>query len=332
MRVGVSPNRFEQTDRRPARVTVCIVVHIPNQLGYYAQRLDVLRLSLASLLKHTPPDLADVFIFDNGSCPEAVNALRALRDRGLIRYLLLSAENVGTVNAYQILFRAAPGEIIAYSDDDVLFHPGWLEASLEVLDAFPHVGLVSATPVREQFRYGNEYLASYLDAHRDIEIRRGRFTPDEWQEDFGRSLGHEPVAYLATLDHYEEILLTCHGVRAYSTATHFQYIAHKDIILSALPSRWDERLMVGPHQEIDERIDRMGYARLSTERRYVQHLGNVIERELLPDLATLGLHDIANVFTPPSAAWRALARSTGIPTAFRKIWNATYFARNFRRS
>jgi len=63
-----------------------------------------------------------------------VDYLKELRDKGKIQYLILSSRNIGKMGALQIAFRAAPGEIIAYSDDDVFFLPGWLERHLEVLE------------------------------------------------------------------------------------------------------------------------------------------------------------------------------------------------------
>ncbi len=57
--------------------------------------------------------------------------------------LLLSQRNIGKIDALRILFNAAPGEIIAYNDDDIFFYPGWLEAHLEILDSFPKAGMVS---------------------------------------------------------------------------------------------------------------------------------------------------------------------------------------------
>ena len=99
------------SDYRPSRVTLATLTHIPDQSGYYQNRFDVMRLSLESLIAHSPPG-TDVLVFDNGSCEPVVDYLRSLRDAGGIAYLLLSRRNVGKIGAFQILFRAAPGEII----------------------------------------------------------------------------------------------------------------------------------------------------------------------------------------------------------------------------
>ena len=44
------------------------------------------------------------------------------------------------------ILAALPNEFIGFSDGDVLFRPGWLEKSLEILQAFPTAGLVSVQP------------------------------------------------------------------------------------------------------------------------------------------------------------------------------------------
>jgi hypothetical protein len=36
-----------------------------------------------------------------------------------------------------IIYGALQNELICYTDSDVLFRPGWLEASLSIMDAFP---------------------------------------------------------------------------------------------------------------------------------------------------------------------------------------------------
>jgi hypothetical protein len=131
-RLGINPARGKVIQERPAQVTVALVTYIPNQVGYFEGRLDVLKLVLASLAAHTllPHDL---MIFDNGSCAEVVAYLRSQHEAGSVDYLILSRRNIGKIDALRLLFQAAPGEIIAYSDDDILFYPGWLGASLEVL-------------------------------------------------------------------------------------------------------------------------------------------------------------------------------------------------------
>jgi glycosyltransferase involved in cell wall biosynthesis len=137
MRVGRSPAAQKINEELPAEVTVCVLVCIPNQVGYYKHRFEVLKCCLESIVKHTPRDSFELLVFDNGSCAEVRNYLQQLHEQGTITYLLLSSRNLGKVNAFKAIFGSAPGQIVAYSDDDVFFYPGWLDAHLEILRAFP---------------------------------------------------------------------------------------------------------------------------------------------------------------------------------------------------
>jgi hypothetical protein len=55
---------------------------------------------------------------------------------------------MGKGGAWNSMLQAAPGEIIAYTDNDAFFYPGWLSKSLAVLEIFPNVGMVTSRPFR----------------------------------------------------------------------------------------------------------------------------------------------------------------------------------------
>lgn len=339
MRVGRTPTLEVLTDYCPARVTVCVLVFIPEQIGYFAHRLDVLKLCLQSIIKHTNSPY-DLLVFDNGSCPEVVDYLRSLRDQGIIQYLILSAQNIGKINAFKIMFHAAPGEVIAYSDDDILFYPGWLQAQLEILDTFPKVGMVSGVAVREQFRYGNQYLPTYLSDSPEVSVKYGHFIPDDWERDFFVSTGREADKTLdATRRAYKDIVLEYKGIKAYSIATHFQFVTPKAVILQGLKTEWQERLMRGlgaavedgfVEAGLDERIDSLGYARVSTFQRYVRHIGNVITSDFEESVSSLGLAGELEVWTPPRPLLVRLAQRRVIRGILRRLHDRSYFLLNYR--
>src|SRR5512136_710213 len=103
-RIGINPNRGQLTRYQPARVTLAMLTYLPNQAGYFAERMAVTRLSLDSLIANTPRPY-DLIVFDNGSCSELVNYLCQLRDQGLIDYLILSSSNIGKISAMQVIYR-----------------------------------------------------------------------------------------------------------------------------------------------------------------------------------------------------------------------------------
>jgi glycosyltransferase involved in cell wall biosynthesis len=292
-RIGINPARGKVTVDRPQRITVTMVTYIPERTGYFEHRLEVLKLSLASLAAHTSLP-HDVMIFDNGSCAEVVETLRGLQSEGLVRYLLLAGKNAGKIDALRILFSAAPGEVIAYSDDDILFYPGWLEAHLQVLESFPKAGMVSGIAVRNAAGHALrsvERLAA--NPPTGLSVERRRCIPDEWEADWAQSTGRDPQAHLTATQNDIDWLLSVRPpdgepVQAIGGANHFQFVARKDVILQALPSEWTGKLM-GAMIELDESVDQMGCLRLSTVERYTRHLGNAISADAAQAARELGL-------------------------------------------
>jgi len=324
-RIGINPARGQSTLYRPARVTVAVLTYIPSLDGYFEHRLDVLKLVLASLQAHTflPHDL---FIFDNGSCKTVVDYLVSLRQAGQVDDLLLSARNIGKIDALRILFNAAPGEIIAYNDDDIFFYPGWLESHLEVLDHFPNAGMVSGAPVRNAAMHANqnlERLANDPAKVARLSVSRERRIPDDWEADWAASTGRDPAAHLqATRDQLDLVLRMEWGlhpgetssaqnkpfIEAIGGANHFQFISPKKIILQALPSNWTGKLM-GSMIELDQAIDDLGYLRLSTAQRCTRHLGNTLSPQIRQEAAQMGiLLGIAGQFSAPNASARSKER------------------------
>ena len=141
-RIGINPSRGKTLDFSPARTTVAVLVYAPYQAGYFQHRLDVTRMTIESILTNTH-EAYDLLVFDNGSCPEMVAYLQSLYEQGAIDYLLLSKQNIGKLNALRMIVDTAPGEIVAYTDDDVFHLPGWLGEHLKIIDTFPNVETVT---------------------------------------------------------------------------------------------------------------------------------------------------------------------------------------------
>jgi GT2 family glycosyltransferase len=141
----------------PQEITIQMVTFVPFLSGYFEQSLDVLKVSLESLWQNTRLPY-DLMIFDNGSCPEVRDYLLELHRKNKIQFLYLSDKNVGLPGGWNALFASAPGKIIAYSDSDVYFYPGWLEACLNLLDTYPNVGMVTGIPLRNPKQYNSRTI------------------------------------------------------------------------------------------------------------------------------------------------------------------------------
>src|SRR5574339_511099 len=177
MRKGQNPAKFVKDVARPERITVALLNYIPFLSGFYAETLDVLKVSLESMRRAAGLPF-DLMIFDNGSCEEVRGYLVKEKEEGRIQYLILSEKNMGKGGAWNVMLAGAPGEIIAYSDSDVLFSPNWLKRSVELLETFPNVGMVTARP----FRTPPEFIESTLKWARNTEganLEEGQFIPWE---------------------------------------------------------------------------------------------------------------------------------------------------------
>ena len=147
MRKGQNPAKFVKDVARPERITVALLNYIPFLSGFYAETLDVLKVCMELMRKDAGLPF-DLMVFDNGSCAEVRDFLIKEKEEGRIQYLILAEKNMGKGGAWNTMLAGAPGEIIAYTDSDVLFSPKWLSRSVEILETFPNVGMVTARPFR----------------------------------------------------------------------------------------------------------------------------------------------------------------------------------------
>jgi hypothetical protein len=284
-RIGINPNRGQQSEYQPSRITLAMLTYLPNQAGYFAERLAVTRLSLESLIAHTPKPY-DLIVFDNGSCPELVSYLCQLRNKGLINYLILSASNIGKISALQMIFRAAPGEIVAYTDDDVFFLPSWLDAHLKIMETYPHVGLVTGFYIRSHLRYATQSIEAFAKQP-DVQVSRGLLIPHDIEQHYIDNMGRSPESYQQEVNGLEDIQFSYKGVCALASAGHHQFVTPRHLMLDVLPT-WDQNLM-GKMIELENAVDRLGYLRLSTPTPVTRLLGNVISADNAAEAKRLGL-------------------------------------------
>jgi glycosyltransferase involved in cell wall biosynthesis len=282
----MNPARGQPSGYHPARTTLAMLTYLPNQAGYFEQRFAVTRLSLESLIANTP-EPHDLIVFDNGSCPELVEYLVKLRDEGQIQYLMLSSANIGKIGALQVIFHAAPGEIIAYSDDDILFLPGWLPEHIKLLETYPRVGLVTGFYIRSHMRYGTQAIQEFAKRP-DVLAEQGFLIPRELEQHYIENMGRTWETYQQEVDGLEDLHLTFKGVEALASAGHHQFVATRQVLLEAMPTEWSGQLM-GKVRELEITIDQLGYLRLSTCHPVTHLLGNIISAENAAEADRMGI-------------------------------------------
>ncbi len=272
-RKGVNPAKFINTVAKPQRVTAAVLNYIPHLSGFYADVLEVLKVCLASLQENA--DLPfDLMVFDNGSCIEARQYLLDLYEQGKIQYLILSEKNLGKGGAWNIMFSAAMGEIIAYSDNDVYFYPGWLSKSLQLLESFPNVGMVTSRP----FPTRPELYSGTLDwAARtpQVSVEKGQLIPWEQMKAFDMSRGLSEEQARMEYDNTQNVRISYNGLSAFAGASHWQFLAYKSALQNYLPFTMDKPM--GQVITLDEQLNADGLLRLMTCEPLTQNMSNRLD-------------------------------------------------------
>ncbi|MFN8384138.1 MAG: glycosyltransferase family A protein [Anaerolineales bacterium] len=270
MRKGQNPAKFVKDVARPERVTVALLNYIPFLSGFYAETLDVLKVSLESMRKDAGLPF-DLMVFDNGSCPEVREYLVKEKEEGRIQYLILSEKNMGKGGAWNVMLAGAPGEIIAYTDADVLFSPNWLSRSVELLETFPNVGMVTARP----FRTSPELYTSTQEwAKKNATLDEGQFIPWETFLEFNLSLGQTEEENKKVYAETSDWRIQYKGVTALAGASHWQFTAYKSTLGQFLPFDMDKPM--GQVRQLDKRMNDAGLLRLMVSDPLAMNMSNTL--------------------------------------------------------
>ncbi len=272
MRVGQNPAKFVKDVSKPERITVAVLNYIPFLSGFYAEMLDVLRACLDNI--RSTADLPfDLLVFDNGSCEEVRQWLLDQHGEGNIQYLLLSQKNLGKGGAWNMILAGSPGEIIVYTDNDCLFYPGWLSRSVQLLETFPKVGMVTARP----FRTNPDFYTATLDwaqSTTGVMHKSGHFIPFEVFQEFDRSLGQSDEEIEKHYQNSQDEWLEYQGVCAMAGASHWQFAAYKSVLQEFLPFSMDRPM--GQVKQLDQRMNAAGYLRLMPVEALAMNMSNTL--------------------------------------------------------
>lgn len=272
MRKGQNPAKYVKEVAKPARITVAVLNYIPFQAGYYAEMLDVLKACLTSI-RETADLPYDLMVFDNGSCEEVCQYLLAEKDAGRIQYLLLSGKNLGKGGAWNMILSGAPGEIIAYTDNDCLFHPGWLSRSVQILETYPNTGMVTARPFRTPPEFHTHTL-EWAENNPQVKIERGKLVSFDVLHEFNLSLGQSDESSRDFIASTEDLRLTYQGVSAYVGSSHWQFTSYKKVLAHFLPFQMDRPM--GQVKQLDQKMNEAGYLRLMPVEPLAMNMSNTL--------------------------------------------------------
>ena len=322
----MNPSRGQKLDFKPARTTVAVLVYAPHEAGYFEHRLAVTRMTIESILQNTREPF-DLLVFDNGSMPEMVAYLKGLYRGGKIDYLILAKKNVGKLNALQIIFNTAPGEFVAYTDDDVFHLPGWLGEHLKVIDTFPNVGAVTGFYIRQRVAMSSDSTLAFVNQP-EIETKRGLLMPHKWEEEYMVNSGRNQERYDSEVAGIEDIIVKYKGLEAWVSAHHFQMVCPKTVVQEVLgemlPEGWSEDVM-GRMVEMDDRMDAKGYLRFCTRRQTVRLMGNAISEEVAALAKASGLDvQAASVSQNKDGLMSRLVNVRGVRSLLQRVVNWIY--------
>ena len=274
MRKGQNPAKFVNSVAKPSPITVAVLSYIPYVGGFYADALKVLDSCLTSIRNETILEF-DLMVFDNGSCKEVQQYLLDEQNTGNVQFVILSKKNLGKGGAWNIIFEAAPGDVIAYADSDVLFHKNWLSKSKEILDHFPNVGMVTSRP----FITKKELITSTIHWANETEgatVECGKFVPWETFAEFNLSLGQdlEKIKIDYEESNIEKIIYK--DKIAFAGASHWQFLTTKSIIQQFLPFDMDRPM--GQVRQLDQRMNENGFLRLMTPEPLADNMSNSLEK------------------------------------------------------
>jgi hypothetical protein len=263
-RVGLNPLKNVNAPAHFPPVLVTVITHLPNEEGYHAERFEIIKRCLETMRGGAPG--TPVLVWDNGS---NARLKEYLTNEYKPDYLTLSP-NIGKQSALAAIAHLVPPDtLITFSDDDMEFKTGWLDASLELFNGFPNVGAVSTWAVRPSFGWGNTSTLAWARKHAVLE--EGYFIPLDEVRDYCVSIGEEgdlpEYRYMARKD----IRITYKGLRAYAAAQHCQFLTRAGTFA---PFTKYSETAVGNERPLDIDVDEAGLLRLTTTKQYARHLGN----------------------------------------------------------
>jgi len=224
--------------------------------------MEVVQMCLDTMIAGLKGADYELLIWDNGSTPTFRTFLRTY-----LPHVMIESVNVGPHNARHHLANIARGEIIAMSDDDILFHPEWLSLQLEVLSTFPDCGIVSGSPYRPAFAWGQS------DVPLEIKVHRGNLIPEQWNKDAAASIGMNYADF--TMQYVgPDVLLEYNQVKAWNHGHHMQFVGRRADVAPALFTA-DKLLDDG--KRFNDYFSDNGYLQLTTHHRTAVHCGNVID-------------------------------------------------------
>ncbi len=275
MRIGSNPNNHKVIDFSSKSHRVIIPIYIPNNEGYFADALNVLKVCVKSLIKTINNDTA-ITLISNASSKEVNDYISKLFEDKKIDKAVFNIENVGKMNAIITETRASYEEFITYSDADVFFDKGWLQQTFSMFKNCKKAGFVSMNPTPNNFMHADSTLFNnFYSLFFNIQKTNSVCTFDDL-ENFHKSIGRD-IEF--TLKMFNEKCYTISKEKYIIGAGHFCCTIRKTPTLKFVPKEKSKIAVSGGSESVylDVPLDKTGLWRISSPKAYVWHMGNTLE-------------------------------------------------------
>lgn len=272
MRIGFNPQKDKKLAPNDFYHQVVIPVYIPNQEGYFKDSFQILKYCLESLFK-TCHNKTYFTVVNNGSCEEVVMHLNKLYSQGKI-HEVIHTTSIGKLNA---ILKGISGQnfpLITITDADVLFLDDWQKATYDVFEAFPKTGVVSPSSNPKMLRYYTSNSIGSLLFSKKLCFTNVK--DSKAMKAFAKSIDN---ATLFKQVHFEKHLTVKNAdSSAIIGAGHF-VATYRGVCFNALHQRYSEFSLGGDSEEslLDKPPLMLDLWRLSTEKNFTYHMGNVKE-------------------------------------------------------
>ena len=329
MRRGLNPNKDKLLETSEFFHQVVIPLYIPNQKNYFRESLDIFKRSLESLFK-TCHSQTFFTIVNNGSSDEVKIYLEELFSDGKIQEVIHTT-GIGKLNS---IIKGISGHQFPYitiADADVLFLNGWQKSTYQVFVNFPKSGVVGLTPQFKQFEHkcGHPLFENLFS-------EKMKFTDvqDEFAlKHFYRSLGWKD-------DYNPDFLkknLTISSGNCRAIIGNGHYVAtYKGGLFTDIPKYFNVKMGSGSEGFLDNIPLLYGMWRLTTEKNYAYHMGNILEGWMEEEILNLRLEKISEVESPEFPNHGRLKKISGLENfiinkAFMKIFKIPLMRKMFYR-
>ena len=269
MRVGFNPHKDQQLPKETYIHQVIIPVFIPNQEGYFADSLKILKLCIESL-NATTHSKTFITVVNNGSDAKVLDYLDSLfKDQKI--HELIHTTNIGKLNA---ILKGIVGnniELVTIADSDVLFLSHWQQETDKVFKTIPRAGVVGIVPQYRTFMTCCENILWSNLFNKNL-----KFIPVKNPEDLERF--YKSVGWDDIMKYHHDIALgyELNGVKTYLGSGHFVATYKKDMF-DEIVTFIDFKMGGLSEDYLDKCPLKKDYWRLTTYGNFAYHMGNVYE-------------------------------------------------------